>query len=148
MCASPSFASFRDLCTPGKAALTCIDSIVSQLPHLTSLNLSDCPNIRTIAPLASALLSVPPNRGGAVDEDDHGFDLDRFIDDRVNDRADRRRLNLRHLWVRGCDLSSMTRDEWADVFDALAESSGPLERLTLSRDGIAGLHPNVGKLHR
>ena len=58
----------------------------------------------------------------------------------------RRTLNLRHLWVRGCNLRSMERDEWADVFDALAISSGPLERLTLSRNGMRYLHSHVGKL--
>ena len=92
-----------------KASLRCIDSLTSQLPHLTSLNLSDCPNITTLAPLAISQV-----------------------------------LNLRHLWVRGCNLSSMSREEWASVFDTLAES--PLERLTLSRNNMRYLHENVGKI--
>jgi Leucine-rich repeat (LRR) protein len=102
------------------ASLTCIDSLVSQLPNLASLNLSDCPNLRTLAPIA-----LDPEHGQG-----------------------RRRLRsrLRHLWVRGCDLSGMTDSEWDGVFEALAASEGPLERLTLSRNGMTCLHPSVGKL--
>ena len=107
--------------------MRCIDSLISQLPHLTSLNLSDCPNIRTLAPLAI--------QQDIVEETNH--------DD--NPAPPRRRiLNLRHLWVRGCNLSSMSREEWASVFDTLAEC--PLERLTLSRNNMRYLHENVGKL--
>mmetsp|Transcript_1728 Transcript_1728/g.3692 ORF Transcript_1728/g.3692 Transcript_1728/m.3692 type:complete len:458 (-) Transcript_1728:90-1463(-) len=118
------------------ASLTCIDSLISQLPHLTSLNLSDCPNIRTLAPLASALSIV---EDGNTDD----LNLEEFAGNRF-----RHTLNLRHLWVRGCNLSFMSKEEWANVFDALAESSGPLERLTLSRNSMSYLHGNIGKLKR
>ena len=40
----------------------------------------------------------------------------------------------------------MTSEEWANVFDALAGSTGPLERLTLSRNDMSYLHGNVGQL--
>ncbi|KAK1735103.1 hypothetical protein QTG54_014169 [Skeletonema marinoi] len=111
------------------ASLTSIDSIITQLPNLTSFNLSDCPNVRTLAPLASVALSENDATNGEYD-------------------SSRRHnsLALKHLWVRGCSLSNMTNEEWANVFEALAGSSGPLERLTLSRNNISYLHGNIGKV--
>ena len=109
--------------------MRCIDSLISQLPHLTSLNLSDCPNIRTLAPLAI--------QQDIVEGTNHDHDNPA--------PPPRGMLNLRHLWVRGCNLSSMSREEWAGVFDTLAEC--PLERLTLSRTNMRYLHENVGKLN-
>ena len=115
------------------ASLTSIDSIITHVPHLTSFNLSDCPNVHTLSPLAPA----------AVD-DDATNNNDRDHDN--SSRHQTRRLALKHLWVRGCNLGSMTKDEWANVFDALADSTGPLERLTLSRNNMKYLHGNIGKL--
>lgn len=123
-----------------KASLTCIDSLISQVPNLTSLNLSDCPNIRTLAPLATALEMQQDQSRNQQDHDVDGGPL--------HEPPIRRTLSLRHLWVRGCNLSRMSREEWSDVFDALAESSGPLERLTLSRNNMSFLHKGVGKLKR
>jgi hypothetical protein len=117
-----TYANLQHLDIRQNASLTCIDSLIAQLPQLASLNLSDCVNLRTLAPLARARDTL----GG-------------------DDAIYRRPLNLRHLWVRGCNLSFMTEDEWANVFDALAESSGPLERLTLSRNNMNYLHGNIGK---
>mmetsp|Transcript_24455 Transcript_24455/g.42831 ORF Transcript_24455/g.42831 Transcript_24455/m.42831 type:complete len:485 (+) Transcript_24455:165-1619(+) len=117
------------------ASLTCIDSLISQLPHLTSLNLSDCPNIHTLAPLATTLGMPQQQREGTLQEN------------QLNPTT-RRTLSLRHLWVRGCNLSSMSREEWSNVFDTLSESTGPLERLTLSRNNMSYLHGNIGKLKR
>lgn len=129
---------------PIQASLTCIGSLISQLPHLTSLNLSDCPNIRTLAPLATALAF--PHEHDTAQAIQDGFNLEDFFEERVNNPRTRRALNLRHLWVRGCNLSTMSADEWAMVFDALSECSSGLERLTLSRNNMTHLHPNIGKL--
>mmetsp|Transcript_3986 Transcript_3986/g.6576 ORF Transcript_3986/g.6576 Transcript_3986/m.6576 type:complete len:323 (-) Transcript_3986:304-1272(-) len=146
------------------ASLTCIESLVSQLPHLSSLNLSDCPNIRTLAPLATALLArttLPLSQRDddgvlqhedASDDDSSSSEAPFVVDNHLNPHPSnqqhqrRRTLNLRHLWVRGCNLSNMSRGEWSEVFDALAESSGPMERLTLSRNNMSYLHGNIGKL--
>lgn len=111
-----------------------IDSIITQLPNLTSLNLSDCPNIRTLLPLAS-VVSIENDATSAEHDDDDDDDASRH-----------RLLALKHLWVRGCNLNTMSNEEWASVFDALAESTGPLERLTLSRNNMSYLHGNIGKL--
>ncbi len=116
--------------------MTSIDSIITQLPNLTSLNLSDCPNVRTLLPLAS-VVSI---ENDATTNDEHDDEHD---DD---SRHHRRLLALKHLWVRGCNLNTMSNEEWASVFDALAESTGPLERLTLSRNNMSYLHGNIGKL--
>lgn len=107
------------------ASLKCIDSIVTQLPHLSSLNISDCPNLLTLAPLAKY------NCGNTSDG---------------NDEEQPRVLSLRHLWVRGCNLFGMSTFDWSAVFDALSKSSGPLERMTLSRNRISYLESGIGKL--
>ena len=106
-----------------KALLTCIDSIVTQLPQLTSLNISDCPNLRTLAPIAQY--------NGETNSTEAN----------VN-----RNLNLRHLWVRGCNLSTMSKREWSRIFHALSRSTGPLERMTLSRNRMSYLEAGIGKL--
>ena len=110
--------------------MTSIDSIITHVPNLTSFNLSDCPNVRTLSPLASARDS------DATNNNDRDHDTNRR----------HTRLALKHLWVRGCNLGNMTNEEWANVFDALADSTGPLERLTLSRNNMSYLHGNIGKL--
>ena len=115
--------------------MTSIDSIITQLPNLTSLNLSDCPNVRTLLPLAS-VVSI---ENDATTNDEHDDDDD-------DSRHHPRLLALKHLYVRGCNLNTMSNEEWASVFDALAESTGPLERLTLSRNNMSYLHGNIGKL--
>ena len=61
------------------------------------------------------------------------------------DRKGRRKLRLKNLWIRGCNLSSMQSEEWGRVFDNLAESTGPLEMLTLSGNRLTHLHENVVK---
>jgi Leucine-rich repeat (LRR) protein len=109
-----------------EASLKCIDSIITQLPHLSSLNISDCPNLLTLAPLAKC--------NAAIASFDH------------NDGEQPSNLNLKHLWVRGCNLSEMSRAEWSAVFDALSKSSGPLERMTLSRNRISYLEGGISKL--
>jgi len=124
-----------------KASLTSIDSIITQLPNLSSFNLSDCPNVRTLAPLASVLFL----------EDDEATSSSSSNNNNGSSSGSRRRhrrnrLALRHLWVRGCDLSHMASEEWSNVFEALAESTGPLERLTLSRNNMSYLHGSIGKL--
>lgn len=60
-------------------------------------------------------------------------------------RKGRRNLRLQNLWIRGCNLSTMRSEEWGRVFDNLAESTGPLEMLTLSGNRLACLHENVVK---
>ena len=40
----------------------------------------------------------------------------------------------------------MSRSEWSAVFDALSRSSGPLERMTLSRNRLSYLDGGIGKL--
>jgi len=130
------------------ATLTCITSLITQLPQLSSLNLSDCPNLCTLAPLAMALAADDPHQDqeGNGDPSEQELLLGNNNNNRRRRTRSRRTLSLRHLWVRGCNLSTMSRNQWADVFDALSESSGPLERLTLSRNRMKYLHGNVGKL--
>lgn len=110
------------------ASLTCIESIITQLPHLSSLNISDCPKLCTLTPLAML------NNNSQSTEDTS------------TNMQQARNLNLRHLWVRGCNLSGMSKNDWSEVFDALSRSSGPLERLTLSRNRISYLDGGIGKL--
>mmetsp|Transcript_16536 Transcript_16536/g.27216 ORF Transcript_16536/g.27216 Transcript_16536/m.27216 type:complete len:412 (+) Transcript_16536:244-1479(+) len=128
------YANLQHVDIRQNASLSSIDSIINHVPNLASFNLSDCPNVRTLSPLASAVISL-------VNDDD---DDDTTNNDRDNRR--RSRLALKHLWIRGCNLGNMTNEEWANVFDALAESTGPLERLTLSRNNMSYLHGNIGKL--
>ena len=40
----------------------------------------------------------------------------------------------------------MSEDAWAIAFDALSKSTGPLERLTMSRNKMSYLHGGIGKL--
>ncbi len=125
------------------ATLTCIESI-AKLPNLISLNLSDCPNIRSLVPLADALHSAAHRQ-----QNIEAYSTVNVADSDVDHAPviqHKRKLNLRHLWVRGCNLSGMTSEEWSLVFDALAESTGPLERLTLSRNEMSFLHGGIGKL--
>lgn len=124
--------------------LNCIESI-AKLPHLVSLNLSDCPNIRSLVPLANNLHPTTRHQ--------HDIRADSILHTAGEIDVDhepifqqKRTSNLRHLWVRGCNLSGMTSDDWSLVFDALAESTGPLERLTLSRNKMSYLHGGIGKL--
>ncbi len=121
-----------------KASLTSIDSIITQLPNLSSFNLSDCPNVRTLAPLAAVLF--------LEDEEDATTTTNNGSSSSSSRRRRHQRLALRHLWVRGCDLSHMKSEEWSNVFEALAESTGPLERLTLSRNNMSYLHGSIGNL--
>ena len=120
--------------------MTSIDSIIAQLPNLSSLNLSDCPNVRTLSPLASVLFS----------EDDatitSAATFSNNENNHRNNESRRRTLALKHLWVRGSDLANMSDHEWTNVFEALAESDGPFTRLTLSRNNLTYLHPSIGKL--
>lgn len=51
----------------------------------------------------------------------------------------RRDLALKNLWVRGTNLADMTVGEWEGVFRALAQSSGPMERLALCRNQMLAL---------
>ncbi|KAL7538417.1 hypothetical protein ACHAXR_009314 [Thalassiosira sp. AJA248-18] len=134
-----AYSNLQHLDMRQNASLTCIDSLISQLPNLISLNLTDCPNIRTLTPLATTL--AMPTVQQAND-----FSLGAPAEENLNNPPIQRTLSLRHLWVRGCNLSFMSREDWANVFDALAESSGPLERLTLSRNNMSYLHGNIGKL--
>ncbi len=40
----------------------------------------------------------------------------------------------------------MSKKEWSAVFEALSRSSGPLERMTLSRNRMSFLEGGIGKL--
>ena len=110
------------------ALLTSLSSIASHLPNLASLCISDCPNLRTISHLAPTR-----TRHATADEESDELWLSR-------------RLNLKQVWVRGCNLTAMSPVEWGRVFDALANSNGPLKLLFLSRNRLTYLHQNVGKL--
>ncbi|KAL7517305.1 hypothetical protein ACHAWX_002239 [Stephanocyclus meneghinianus] len=129
------------------SSLTCIESIIAQLPNLSSLNVSDCPNLHTLAPIA---------KYASQDDDESGSSLNLNYNDESTNQSPigretsnnqtHRSLNLRHLWIRGCNLSAMTRNEWSAVFEALSLSSGPLERMTLSRNRMSFLEGGIGKL--
>jgi len=139
-----AFANLQHVDIRQNANLNCIESI-AQLPHLVSLNLSDCPNVRSLVPLADNLHSATSH------QQDTGADSILHMAGATDVEHEpvfqqKRTSNLRHLWVRGCNLSGMTRDDWSLVFDALAESTGPLERLTLSRNKMSYLHGGIGKL--
>lgn len=136
-------------CILHQASLTCIESIIAQLPHRSSLNVSDCPNLRTLLPLAKYAFHD--------DDESHSLsNLNNLDDDDLTDQLPVRRelsnnrthrsLNLRHLWIRGCNLSTMSKTEWSAVFEALSQSSGPLERMTLSRNRMWFLEGGIGKL--
>ena len=86
-----------------------IGPILRQIPNLTSLNVSDCPSLTSLLPIATVPMET------------------------------RRNLALKHLWVRGTSLADMTVGEWKGVFRAFAQSSGPMERLALCRNQLANL---------
>ena len=52
-----AFVQSTDTTSLETASLTCIDNIISQLPQLTSLNLTDCPNLSEFD-LVSAHFSI------------------------------------------------------------------------------------------
>lgn len=90
-----------------------ISPILRQIPNLTSLNVSDCPGLTSLLPIATVPMET------------------------------RRNLALKHLWVRGTSLAGMTVGEWEGVFLALAQSSGLMERLALCRNEMAALPCSV-----
>jgi hypothetical protein len=96
-----------------------------------------------LSPLATAVLFDNHSNNDNNDNNDVNDDNP---DPPVMIRRRRRRLALRHLWVRGCNLLNMSNEEWSQVFSALAESTGPLERLTLSRNNMTFVHGDIGKL--
>ena len=93
-----------------------IGSIISQLTNLQSLNICDCSNLASILPIAT----VPAQTG--------------------------RRLALKHLWIRGCNFTHTTLAEWDGIFKSLASSTGPVERLALSRNQMAYLPCSIATL--
>lgn len=93
-----------------------IGSIISQLPNLQSLYICDCSNLTSILPIAT----VPIQTG--------------------------RRLALKHLWIRGVNFSRTTTAEWEGIFKSLAMSTGPVERLALSRNQMAYLPCSIASL--
>ena len=90
-----------------------IGPILRQIPNLTSLNIENCPSLKSLLPIATVPLET------------------------------RRNLAIKHLWVRGTNLADMTVGEWEGVFRALAQSSGPMERLALCRNHMAHLPCSV-----
>mmetsp|Transcript_35315 Transcript_35315/g.77363 ORF Transcript_35315/g.77363 Transcript_35315/m.77363 type:complete len:431 (+) Transcript_35315:321-1613(+) len=93
-----------------------IGSIVSQLPNLQSLYICDCSNLTSILPIATVPVQT------------------------------RRRLALKHLWIRGVNFSRTTAEEWEGIFKSLAMSTGPVERLALSRNQMAYLPCSIASL--
>ena len=93
--------------------LNYIGPILRQIPNLTSLNISDCAGLTSLLPIATVPMET------------------------------RRNLALKHLWVRGTNLAGMSVGEWEGVFRALAQSSGPMERLALCRNEMAALPCSV-----
>ncbi|KAL3785107.1 hypothetical protein HJC23_006156 [Cyclotella cryptica] len=144
-----TYGALRHVDIRQNSSLTCIESIIEQLPNLSSLNLSDCPNLRTLAPIAryasyddnESQFTLNLNNNGHGDISD-----ERPIRREPSNNQSQRSLNLRHLWIRGCNLSTMSKKEWSKVFDALSRSSGPLERMTLSRNRMRFLEGGIGKL--
>jgi len=130
------------------SSLTCIESIIAQLPNLSSLNVSDCPNLRTLAPIAKYTSQDDDESRSSLNLNNNNDDVSNqpSIGRETSNNQTHRSLNLRHLWIRGCNLSTMSKKEWSAVFEALSQSSGPLERMTLSRNRMRFLEGGIGKL--
>ena len=104
-----TYANLRHVDVRDNDDLSDIGPILRQIPNLTSLNICDCPNLKSLLPIATVPMET------------------------------RRNLALKHLWVRGTNLADMTMGEWEGVFGALAKSTRPMERLALCRNQMSQL---------